>query len=123
VKVEELRIDQSDLNTQRMMDLMGVNTKEGMPLYLHAISRILREMRIQQQAVGGSFDYAKFKNEVEVSGMSPAQKAPLQQHLDTLESFMPISKARARTKKWKRKGNKSRGTVWTTEVSQIHNTR
>ena len=103
-----------------MMDLMAVNTTEDMPLYLHAINRILREMRIQQQAVGGSFDYAKFKNEVEASGMSPVQKAPLQQRLDVLESFMPISQAHAGTT-LKGKASRSRGTVWTAKVSHIHN--
>jgi len=72
-----------------MLDLMAVSSDNGpMPLYLHAINRILREMRIEQQAKGGSFNYIEFKRRVEDADMTPAQRAPLAQRLDTLESFM-----------------------------------
>lgn len=89
MKVEALQIDQSHLSTKRMLDLMAVSSDNGpMPLYLHAINRILREMRIEQQAKGGSFNYIEFKRRVEDADMTPAQRAPLAQRLDTLESFM-----------------------------------
>jgi len=65
VQIEALRINQSDLNTQRMMDLMAVNQDEGsMPLYLHAINRILRDLRMEQQESGGTFNYSEFKRQV-----------------------------------------------------------
>ncbi|KAK2629068.1 hypothetical protein QTJ16_002171 [Diplocarpon rosae] len=89
VTVEALMINESHLNTKRMLDLMAVSQEERMPLYLHEITRILREMRVVQQIIGGSFKYATFKKEVEKSPMTDAQKAPLTQRLDTLESFMP----------------------------------
>ncbi|PBP25262.1 hypothetical protein BUE80_DR003671 [Diplocarpon rosae] len=89
VTVEPLMINESHLNTTRMLDLMAVSQEERMPLYLHEITRILREMRVVQQRVEGSFKYATFKKEVEKSPMTDAQKAPLTQRLDTLESFMP----------------------------------
>src|SRR4051794_13214278 len=65
VKIERLHINQSDLNTKRMLDLMAVNQDDGaMPLYLHAITRILREMRLIQQKTNGFFNYADFKRKV-----------------------------------------------------------
>ncbi|KAK7432199.1 hypothetical protein QQZ08_001144 [Neonectria magnoliae] len=90
VTVEELRINQSDLNTQRMLDLMAVSSIQGsgMPLYLHVVSRILREQRILQQRVGTAFDYAAFKRALENESLTEGQLAPLKQRLDTLESFM-----------------------------------
>lgn len=94
VQIEPLRIDQRDLDTKRMLDLMAVNPENGpMPLYLHAINRILREMRIQQQADGinAHFKYALFKQKLDAENMTPAQLVPLQQRLDTLESFMHSS--------------------------------
>ncbi|KAI6712935.1 hypothetical protein B2J93_1770 [Marssonina coronariae] len=91
VTVEPLMINESHLNTKRMLDLMAVSQEERMPLYLHEITRILRGMRVVQQLIGGSFKYATFKKEVDRSPMTDAQKAPLTQRLDTLESFMPKS--------------------------------
>lgn len=73
-----------------MLDLMAVSHENGpMPLYLHAINRILRELRIEQQETNQSFNYATFKRRVAASKMTEAQLGPLTQRLDTLESFMP----------------------------------
>lgn len=73
-----------------MFDLMAVHQDDGpMPLYLHAVSRILREMRLEQQATGGSFEYDKFKEKLEECEMTPMQLGPLNMRLDMLESFMP----------------------------------
>lgn len=113
--VATLSIDQSDLNTERMMELMAVKMNEGMPLYLHAIHRILRQMRIQQQSKGTGFDYSKFKSEVVNYDMTPAQKAPLEQRLDTLESFMPSSQT-GRMIKSKKSSKETNGSSWTVEV-------
>ncbi|KAM0126316.1 hypothetical protein ACHAO1_010128 [Botrytis cinerea] len=89
VRIEPLHINESDLNTKRMLDLMAVSQDDGpMPLYLHMVSRILREMRIEQQEAETSFDYQSFKLRLMDTGMTPAQLGPLNQRLDTLESFM-----------------------------------
>ncbi|KFY41329.1 hypothetical protein V494_03067 [Pseudogymnoascus sp. VKM F-4513 (FW-928)] len=90
VTVEPLRISEDNLNTKRMLDLMAVSRgNEPMPLYLHAVYRILREMRIEQQEMGAGFSYTEFKNRIAATEMTPAQLGPLTQRLDTLESFMP----------------------------------
>ncbi|RGP69695.1 p-loop containing nucleoside triphosphate hydrolase [Fusarium sporotrichioides] len=83
VTVEMLQINQADLNTQRMLDLMAISSIKGggLPLYLHIVSRILRDMRIKQQRTGATFDYAAFKAQVEQQDLSEAQtsgvKSPL----------------------------------------------
>jgi hypothetical protein len=75
-----------------MFDLMVVDQEGGkMPLYLHAISRILREMRLKQQQSNTGFNYREFKRQVDLCDMTPHQLLPLNQRLDTLESFMPRS--------------------------------
>ncbi|KAL4944306.1 hypothetical protein BDV06DRAFT_233620 [Aspergillus oleicola] len=99
VTVEALRIDQNQLTTKRMMDLMAVSGDDT-PLYLESIKRILREMRIDQQAKQATgFDYREFKRRVDDCGFTPAQKAPLLQRLDALESFMPVSQTKYLSKK------------------------
>ncbi|KAH7555666.1 hypothetical protein BM1_07289 [Bipolaris maydis] len=90
VNVEPLQIDSYDLNTKRILDLMAVKPEEGsIPLYVHTVTRILREMRMSQQATGARFDYQTFKAEILAADLSPAQLAPLSQRLAMLESFMP----------------------------------
>lgn len=73
-----------------MLDLMAVSSVKGggLPLYLHVVSRILRDMRIKQQASGSAFDYATFKGLVMREDLKEGQMVPLQQRLETLESFM-----------------------------------
>ncbi|CAG9977974.1 unnamed protein product [Clonostachys byssicola] len=90
VTVEELRINQSDLNTDRMLGLMAVHTGKdgGMPLYLYVLNRILRDLRIEQQRSGLAFNYGKFKATIAKEAMLDSQLLPLQQRLETLESFM-----------------------------------
>lgn len=68
---------------------MAVSSIQGtMPLYLHVVLRILRDLRIEQQATGTAFDYGKFKRALDAEALSESQLAPLQQRLETLESFM-----------------------------------
>ncbi|KAI1497589.1 hypothetical protein F5X99DRAFT_396303 [Biscogniauxia marginata] len=87
VTVEELRLDESDLNTKRMLDLMGFGDKDP-PLYMHVIQSILRDMRITQQKTGRPFRYRDFIERLNDGGLKPSQAGSLQQRLDILESFM-----------------------------------
>ncbi|RSL89216.1 hypothetical protein CDV31_015925 [Fusarium ambrosium] len=90
VSVHELRLCDSDLNTRRMIDLMAVSPGQNgqIPLYLHVVQRVLRDLRIRQQQVGGTFDYNGFKTTLNNETLTSSQCGPLQQCLDTLESFM-----------------------------------
>lgn len=75
-----------------MLDLMAVSSIQGtgMPLYLHIVSRILRELRVLQQKNDTPFDYSAFKSAIKRAGLTEAQSVPLQQRLETLESFMAL---------------------------------
>jgi hypothetical protein len=113
VDVEPLQIDSHALNTKRILDLMAVKPEEGsVPLYVNTVIRILREMRMSQQATGARFDYQTFKSEILEADLTPAQLAPLSQRLAMLESFMPGPRERI-----KGKGRKNDlGTIWSNEV-------
>lgn len=96
VSVQPLQLDEHDLNTKRMLDLMAASDG-SLPLYLHVVQRILRELRVEQQKQAlaweeGSawprFNYAEFKRRVDGLQLQPQQSISLQQRLDTLESFM-----------------------------------
>lgn len=67
---------------------MAVKEGDNMPLYLHVVSRILRDLRLEQQKTRSSFQYSAFKRMIEDEDLSAGQRAPLLQRLDTLESFM-----------------------------------
>jgi hypothetical protein len=111
--VEPLQIDSLALNTKRILDLMAVKPEEGsVPLYVHTVNRILREMRMFQQATGTRFDYQTFKTQILEADLSPAQLAPLSQRLAMLESFMP----RTEDKTKKKNRHVHTGTTWKNEV-------
>lgn len=118
VTVEELRLDESDLNTKRMLDLMAVSSVQGggMPLYLHVVTRILRVLRIAQQESGGNFNYKAFKHQLELQDLAPGQMNPLKQRLDTLESFMPKQQVQAATLNTPSKRAGRAGNTWTPKV-------
>ncbi|KAH7111372.1 hypothetical protein EDB81DRAFT_671448 [Dactylonectria macrodidyma] len=90
VLIQELRFCQDSLNTKRMLNLMVASPGQTgrMPLYLHTVMRVLRELRINQQRQGGVFNYQEFKNAMEAEPLTKEQSVPLQQRLETLESFM-----------------------------------
>lgn len=72
-----------------MMDLMAVSSVQGsMPLYLHVVQRILRDLRIEQQQKSTAFNYLEFKTRLMREDLATGQLVPLQQRLETLESFM-----------------------------------
>jgi len=102
-----------------MLDLMAVSTDVGpMPLYLHSVYRILREMRMVQQETRGAFNYLQFKNKILSCSLTPHQLAPLEQRLETLESFMPNYQtgSLASDKKLGEMKGASKGTDWASKV-------
>lgn len=107
--MEELRINESDLNTSRMLNLMAVKSSTAMPLYLSVINRILRELRVEQQQTDGSFNYGKFKERIDEEVLTEQQLQPLKQRLDTLESFMNQTQATSYTLSDRIAGMPSRG--------------
>lgn len=89
VQVEPLRIREADLNTKRMKDLMAISAGSSMPLYMHVVNRILKNLRIEQQdRAGETFSYKKFLEFLKKENLTEHQKTPLEQRLENLESFM-----------------------------------
>ena len=63
-----------------MLNLMAVGQSDGpIPLYMHTIKHILREMHIQQQATDTGFDYPEFRQRVFNASLTPVQLEPLKQ--------------------------------------------
>lgn len=102
-----------------MMDLMAVSSVQGgMPLYLHVVQRILRDLRIEQQENNTTFNYRAFKERLMNEDLAVGQLGPLQQRLDTLESFMVKEQvANASNKRAKLKPGK--GINWEPKVSHL----
>ncbi|KAH6872055.1 hypothetical protein B0T10DRAFT_522595 [Thelonectria olida] len=128
VSVQELRFSQDNLNTKRMLNLMAAHPGQGgrMPLYLHTVMRVLRELRIHQQRQGVGFDYQAFRKALEAETLTEAQSVPLYQRLETLESFMVKQNANTPGPvKQKRKMNASssvehhKGADWTPVSGQL----
>ncbi|KAI1173382.1 hypothetical protein F4777DRAFT_557903 [Nemania sp. FL0916] len=108
VEVEALQLDQTNLNTKRMLELMAFDRAQ--PLYAQVIQRILRDMRLEQQTNPGNFNYREFTRRVEEERLSPDQQRGLRQRLDTLESFMVDSQVNPAQG---RKKAEEQGTDWT----------
>ena len=107
-----------------MLDLMAVKQDDGpAPLYVHTVNPILREMRIFQQATGVPFRLAKFKRQVACAGLMQTQLIPLNQRLETLESFLAPEESMSSTKSKKEKQSKKEpGTDWRLRVCMTRST-
>lgn len=124
VAIEPLSIREQDLTTKRMMDLMAVKKGETMPLYMHVVNRILRDLRLRQQQTGGSFDYRAFKQLLAREDLTDSQWVPLSQRLETLESFMAPSQQETATSMKKNKASgaavaKPAGNDWSPQAGQL----
>lgn len=102
------------------VDLMAVKEGGSMPLYLHVVNRILRDLRLEQQRTGSSFQYAAFKRMIEAEPLTVAQRGPLIQRLDTLQSFMVKEQFESHSYKAKPKTSQGRtGISWATQPGQL----
>ncbi|KAG8166428.1 hypothetical protein KVR01_002117 [Diaporthe batatas] len=123
VTVEPLSIRERDLTTRRMMDLMAVKKGEAMPLYMHVVNRVLRDLRLRQQQTGGPFDYRAFKAMLAREDLTESQRVPLSQRLETLESFMAPTQGPGSTQKKKNKTEAAAiqhpGNDWTPRAGQL----
>lgn len=67
---------------------MSVDQSQSAPLYIGQVTKILREMA---PSFSNGFDYARFKRRLLESKLSKAQKGPLEQRLELLESFLVLN--------------------------------
>ena len=67
---------------------MSCDRKASAPLYMGQVTKVLRDMA--EIATGGGFDYLDFRNRVQRLDLTRDQRAPLDQRLDLLESFLDL---------------------------------
>jgi hypothetical protein len=98
VLIQPLHFAETDLNTKRMLDLMAVSPGSNgrAPLYITVVTKVLREMRLQEQREGKRFNYGAFKKALNAEKLTEAQLVPLRQRLDALESFLAQPKTNPR---------------------------
>ncbi|KAI2603516.1 uncharacterized protein GGS25DRAFT_96724 [Hypoxylon fragiforme] len=119
IKVEELRINEADLNTKRMMDLMAIKTDGDMPLYMHVVTRVLRDLRREQQSADSGFSYRDFLTRIMSEELTDSQKTPLMQRLDTLTSFMAKEKVTMAADNFNLHISRSTGNNWAPTPRQL----
>ncbi len=105
VRVRPFRLRPRDLNVGTMLTLMAVDrTDAAPPLYMAAVTRILRDLAAgaadddgaaEAADALGSFDYGEFKRRLGAAGLTPAQLGPLKQRLEQLESFLDLGSGSA----------------------------
>lgn len=67
-------------------------------MYITVVTKVIREMRLQEQREGKGFNYGTFKNALNAEKLTEAQLVPLRQRLDALESFLAQPKTRKRNR-------------------------
>lgn len=93
ITVQELKLRPAYLNAIYLKSLMAVGKEGEMPLYMHMLLKITRDLAI---AGGGDgvFDYQAFETELDNQLFSEKQVAPLKQRLDLLNSFLDLPPAK-----------------------------
>lgn len=106
VVVEPLILKQQYLNVERVMTFMAAtDSGEGLPLYMHSVLRILREMALEPDSKPG-IDYRDFRTRVEMLDLSLGQKIPLGLRLDLLQEFIEEQQQKTKANKHlSKKGN------------------
>ncbi|KAF2871051.1 hypothetical protein BDV95DRAFT_628946 [Massariosphaeria phaeospora] len=89
IKVERLRLLPSHLNTERVKTLMAVGKGDEIPLYMHLLIKILRDMATEREG-SGEFNYTDFVTRLASQSLMDKQNQPLQMRLHLLESFLDI---------------------------------
>jgi hypothetical protein len=86
VSVSAFKLKPHNLDIEIMLTLMNVSESNAQPLYMAAVTQILREMATE----GGEFNYLEFKVKLRDCPFNPAQRNMLQLRLDLLESFLDL---------------------------------
>jgi hypothetical protein len=84
VLVSRFKLKPSKLDIDTMLTLMNAAESDDIPLYMAAVTQILREMATE----GGAFNYFGFKGRLDKCKFNSAQMNMLQIRLGLLESFL-----------------------------------
>ncbi|GKZ38702.1 hypothetical protein AbraIFM66950_011071 [Aspergillus brasiliensis] len=88
IEVRPFRLQPKHLTISMMLSLMSISQSGTMPLYMAQVTRILRQMAMEQ---GGCFDYADFRARLNALNLDRTQTPFLYQRLDLLDSYLDIS--------------------------------
>jgi hypothetical protein len=110
LEVRPLLFQPKDLSIGRMKQLMAFSGegKEGQPLYMATVEKILRQMAIASNGQG--FDYFAFKKSLSVADFTREQRGPLGLRLELLESYLDLSG---------RKGDKTKDSIWEIQAGTL----
>jgi hypothetical protein len=86
VSVSAFKLKPQNLDIEIMLTLMNVSESDTQPLYMAAVTQILREMATK----GGAFNYLDFKARLRACPFNKTQKNMLKLRLDLLESFLDL---------------------------------
>jgi hypothetical protein len=86
VSVSSFKLKPENLDIDVMLTLMNVSESDTQPLYMAAVTQILRDMATK----GGAFNYLDFKARLRSCPFNKTQKNMLQLRLDLLESFLDL---------------------------------
>ncbi|KAI5781295.1 hypothetical protein EDC01DRAFT_710193 [Geopyxis carbonaria] len=89
INVYPLRLPASALGVSALLSLMSFDTSTTPPLYLGQVTKVLRDMAASSPS--GGLSYLDFLDRLDSLRLSSAQRGPLQQRLDLLESFLDLS--------------------------------
>ncbi|KAJ7124629.1 hypothetical protein C8R43DRAFT_1240942 [Mycena crocata] len=82
VRVEPLSLSEKDLTAERMLAIMGCDNLDTMPLYMHTVLLIIRNMGVD------AFNYLEFKRQIALEQLDLKQKAMIKLRLDLLDGFL-----------------------------------
>ncbi|KAE8419902.1 hypothetical protein BDV36DRAFT_307436 [Aspergillus pseudocaelatus] len=88
VEVQPFKLKAHHLNISTMLSLMSMGNGDQMPLYMSQVTRVLREMAIENK--GGTFDYLDFRRRLEDLNINRMQTPFLHQRLDLLDSYLDL---------------------------------
>ncbi|KAK1139247.1 hypothetical protein N8T08_001177 [Aspergillus melleus] len=87
VEVRPFRLKPHHLSTSMMLSLMSMGKNDSMPLYMGQLTKILREMAMENK---GSFDYLDFRKRLSALRLDRTQTPFLEQRLGLLDSYLDL---------------------------------
>ncbi|KAA8642811.1 hypothetical protein EYZ11_004337 [Aspergillus tanneri] len=87
VEVRPFRLQPHHLSISMMLSLMSLGKNDSMPLYMGQLTKILREMAMENE---GAFNYSDFRTRLNGLRLDRAQTPFLEQRLGLLDSFLDL---------------------------------
>ncbi|KAH7101544.1 hypothetical protein BKA62DRAFT_179305 [Auriculariales sp. MPI-PUGE-AT-0066] len=82
VRVAPLFLSERDLTADRMLAIMGCDNIETMPLYMHSVLLMIRNMGVD------AFSYSELKKRLNAEKLNASQKVMLKLRTDLLDAFI-----------------------------------